>query len=334
MVIMSIIPEILINNGFEFKTLGPKHLDEIYGLINNHYMEDQNHITRLTFSKDFIYWYIKYIPTGFIVGLILNKKIVGMITALLIDMVINNNIVNIPYIDFLCIQTRIRGLGLAPLLIDELKNRLTKLNTKYALYSDNKANRMFNYICQCQEFVIPINYSKLKNIGFLAEYLKPLPLSNNQLHLMTASDIDFIIPKLNKSMEKNKIRPYFTNKNAHHFLLPKKNIVYSFVKKLNSEITDFVTVYKNYSYCLDHNKIISVAQLAFYYHETMELTELIVELLGKLSTYGFDQLIFKNIHENMNIELEKFPLCDKINYHLSGAELDVIDPSHMNIYPF
>ena len=326
--------QLMMPNECRFKTLSPKHLDEIYGLISNHYVTDEQNIIRLTYSKDFLYWYLKYIPPGFVVGLVLKRKLVGVIMALFIDMVIYGKELRIPYVNFLCLQSKIRKLGLAPLMINEMKSRLLKNKMAYALFTG--VNTVTKPFCKTNEFVVPLNYQKLKEVGFLTEELEPIPkLNRNVLHLMTTSDINSIVPKLNKSLEKFKVRPHFNEDSAHHFLLPKKNIVYSFVKRNdNNEVTDFVSVYKNYLYCLDQNKIISVAQLAFYYYETMNLTELITNLIDKLQVYKFDQLVFKDTAENTNINVTKFTTFGELNYFFYNVGIKETSPSLLCVFPF
>jgi hypothetical protein len=321
-------------DGFRFKTLGLNYLEEIYGLLNNHYIEDEQHIIRLTHSKDFIYWYLKYIPAGFIVGLTFKNKLVGLVTATFIDMVVYEKEIKVPYINFLCIQSKIRKLGLAPFLMDEIKERLCKINMTYAIFTGTKL--ITKSFCATKDFVVPINYPKLKEIGFLMEDLTLIPkLDSNPLHLMVASDIDSVVPKLNKFMEKFSVKPFFTNESAHHFLLPKKNILYSFVNRNNKgDVTDFISVYKNYLYCLEKNTVVYVAQLAFYYHETMNLTQLVANLIDKLSAYKIDQLIFKDVADNMSINITKFSTYGQLYHFFFNVSIKETSSEKLCFYPF
>lgn len=323
-------------NGFQFKTLGLSYLEEIFGLLNNHYIEDSQHIIKLVYSKDFLYWYLKHVPPGFIIGLIFKKKIVGMIAALFIDMIVCGKKIKVPYINFLCVQSKIRNLGFGLFLIDEIKERLSKIGITYALFTGLKP--ITKYFCTTKDFVIPINYPKLKEVGFLMEDENLAPLSvlnDNPLHLMNISDIDSIVSKLNKFMEKFDVKPYFTNESVKHFLLPKKNIVYSFVNRNeNGDVVDFVSVYKNYLYCLEKNKIVSVAQLAFYFHETMNLTQLVLNLIDKLSTYNIDQLVFRNMSDNMSINITKFSTREQLYYFFFNVSIKEINSSKLCFYPF
>lgn len=324
----------VLPEGFKFKTLGTNYLEEICALLTNHYTENDEHKTRLTYSRDFIYWYLKYIPEEFIVGLTYKNKLIGMITAMFIDMIIYEKKIKIPYINFLCVQTKLRNLGFGLFLINEIKKRLSKINIIYSLFTETKP--ITKPFCITKDFVIPVNYQKLKNVGFLLEDLTPIPkLDTNPLHLMLKADIKSVVPKLNNYMEKFLFKPYFTNESAQHFLLPKKNIVYSFVNRnINNEVTDFISVYKFYYYCLEKDEIVHVAQIAFYYNETMDLTQLVTYLLDKLFLYHIDQLIFKTSANNMDINITRFSTYSQLYYYFFNVATPAIDPNKICFYPF
>ena len=314
---------------FRFKTLSLAYLDEIHNLLNNHYVQDEH--VRLIYSKDFLYWFLKHTPSEYIVGLVLKNKLVGMITVSFIDMIVYSKEIRVPYINFLCIQTKLRQLNLAPALIDELKLRISKTGLSYSLFTTSK------YITQpfstTTDFIVPLNCPKLRKIEFITENINIPNPEINALNMMQKSDIESIRPRLNNFLKKFKIRPYFTNDSIGHFLLPKKNIVYSFVKRDNSQVTDFVSVYKHYLYCIEKQEMISVAQLAFYYYETMTLTELVTHLLDKLKVYGFDQFVFRNIGENEEINLTRFN-GSKLYYYFFNVNIPETIPSSLFVFPF
>ncbi|ANB50841.1 putative glycylpeptide N-tetradecanoyltransferase [Powai lake megavirus] len=321
-------------NGFSLKTLNCQHLDEIHDLLSKHYVQDQDNIIRLLYSKDFLYWYLKYVPHGFIIGLTHNCKIIGLITALFVDMIICGEKIKIPYINFLCVQSKIRYHGMAIFLMNEMKKRLLKINIMYSLFTTTK-NISFNF-SSIQEFAIPINYSKLRQVDFLVDDIPSLPIiDNNPLHLLKQSDMNIVVNKLNKFMDHLQFKPFFNQESGNHFLLPKKNIVYTFVKYNDkNEVTDMISVYKNFFYCLEKNKIISVAHLSFYFFETLSITELVFMLLDKLSKYGFDQLIFRDHLFNSDINITKFSTDSKLKYYLYNVSIKEIMPCDMCFFPF
>lgn len=323
-------------SGFEFKTLTLKYLDEIHQLLLSHYVEDEQHLIRIVYSRDFLYWYLKRIPSKLIIGLVYKNNLIGIITANIIDIIINDHQIKMPYIDLFCIQNKIRGMGLAPIMINEIKSRIIDLGFQSVLYTG--IHKITSPFCTTQDYMIPINYQRFIEIGFLEqthEIQSDLQINNNPLHLLCDEDIQIVIPKLNKFMEKYDIKPYFTIENSRNLLIPKKNIVYSFVKRnKNNDITDFINIYKHYYYCIEHKKMLSVAQLAFYYYESMDLTELVEYLLDKLQQYGFDKLVFRNFADNDKINCTKFPMQGELNYFLYGMEINQIDPDAIIFFPF
>lgn len=325
---------------FEIKTLNLKYINEIHKLIVNHYVEDEDHIVRLSYSVDFIYWYLKYIPPEYIIGLTYKNKLVGIITVVLIDMIIYNKKNKIPYIDLLCIQKKIRKIGLAKYLINEVKKRIMQSNISYGISTSSELKTTqhpeSSIFCKTEDYIIPINYKKLKKIGFLVCEMEPInSITKNPLHLVTHKDISIIVPKLNKFMERLDIKPYFTLESAKHFLLPKKNIVYSFVNyDQQNQITDFISVYINYFYCIDVKKFISVAQLAFYFYESMNISELVSLLIDKLSIYKIDQLIFRNVFNNTDINITKFSTKGVLHYYFYNMKIKEINPSQLAFFPF
>lgn len=335
-----LLPEQTLPKNFEIKTLGLKYVNEIHKLLVNHYVEDQDHIIRLSYSKDFIYWYLKYVPPEYIIGLTYKNKLVGMVTVMFMDMIIYDKKNKIPYIDLLCIQKKIRKLGLARYLINEAKKRIMCLNISYGISTSSELISTqypeSSIFCETEDYIIPINHEKLKKIGFLVCDIDKISIINkNPLHLVTQQDMTTIVFKLNKFMERLDIKPYFTLESAEHFLLPKKNIVYSYaIYNEQSQVTDFICVYINYFYCIDLNKFISVAQLGFYFYESMNLSELVSLLIDKLAIYKIDQLIFRNMFDNADINITKFSTRGNLHYYVHNMKIGKINPSCLSFFPF
>jgi glycylpeptide N-tetradecanoyltransferase len=338
------IPDFDLNlpDKFSFKTLDTSYLDQIHQLLNEHYIEDDYHTIRLTYSRDFLYWYLRTIPSGFIVGLIFKNKLVGLVTAMFIDYFINDSGLKLPYIDLLCIQTPIRNYRFSLCLINEINQRLIKNGFNYAFFttSRNPSNppqkEIIKKFCISVDHAIPIDHKHLKEVGFLTIDLDPIPiLDNNPLHFLHKSDLSFVTEKLNQSLSKYKMRPYFTLENAHHFLIPKKNIVYSFVNRNTDNVpTDFVNVYVQYYHCIEIKKDVCVANLGFYYTETMDLNQLITYLIDKLPYYGVHQLTYRNISDNLTIKHFNFETNGELNYYFSNLDVEPINNNDVSVFPF
>lgn len=326
--------ELDLPDGFELKTLNLSHLDEIFQLINNHYVRDDQLQIRTRYSKDFIYWYLTYIPPGFVIGLCYHSKLVGLITAYFLDMVVHTESMKIPCINFICLQERIRKMGMAKYLMDEMKNRLLHINLNYGFFITKK-NLTKNF-AKYGEYVIPINYTKLHQVGFLREKIQPISkLESNPLHLMSRSDIETVTPKLNHHLQKYNIRPFFTIESANHFLIPKKNIVYTFVNRNeNNIVTDLITIYIKYMHCITLNQTVSVGWIAFYFMESMSLTQLVTYLMDKVVSYDIDQLVFGELMDNMNINITRYSSYDEYYCYLYNKVIQETISTNICVLPF
>ena len=296
----------------KIKTLNIKYLDQIHNLLNHHYKEDKYQTIRHIYSKDYLYWHLKMVYKNLFIGLVYQKKLVGMVSVIVHDYNINSKNTKMAIIEFLCVQKNI--IGTEKYLLDEVKNRINQMGIKYIINNYNRGQK----IITVNDYVIPINCQKLRNINFLLEeYPEKIP-TINYLSLMKKSDLNYVIPKLNQFMKKFTFYPLFDANSGYNFLVPKKNIIYSFVKHNGYQVTDFVSVRKYYYYCQEKHTMITTAQLTYYYHETMTLTELITQLINKLKYYKFDQLIFRNWSDNNKINITRFEAHDKIDYYLDG----------------
>ena len=368
---------VVLPEGFVLKTLNLTQLDEICNFLNSNYTEQSECGIRTIFGKDYIYWYLKHILPGFIIGLTHKCKLVGFVTVLIMDIMINGTISKIPYINFLCVHYKLRKLGLAHILINHVKLTVYNSGYHYGLYVNNNDedsvsddlthsdstdtldtldalnaldsldsldalnaldsldsleensqntatvkslvnsekninNSSSNLFCRLKLYAIPINYKKLISVEFLPMDYKPIDnsiykKSVNPFHLMKESDLKSVTKKINIFMDQFKIRSHFTIDTARHFLIPRKNIIYSFVKK-NDEgvITDFISMYKSCVYSTYTKKIIYTANITYYFYETLTLTEMINLIMIKLPSYKIDQIIFNTMGNNSTINITKF----------------------------
>ena len=273
-------------------------------------------------------------------------------------MIIYGTKLHVPYINYLCVHSKLRNLGLATSLITRIRQAIVQDGFKYALYVTNiyddpsvsggdeadgsssldsldtldsldltnksdgeikvepkpskpsNQSNLLNLFCELKSYAVPINHKKLISVGFLPSNYTPdenLSVDEvNPLHLLKKSDLELVITKLNLYLDKFKIRTYFTLDMARHMLIPKKNIVYSFVKKSADDVTDFISVYKSCFYSSRCKKIIYTANITYYYYETMTLTEMVTFLIAKLPSYGIDQLNFNTMAHNENINVTKY----------------------------
>lgn len=66
----------------------------------------------------------------------------------------------------------------------------------------------------------------------------------------------------------------------------------------------------------------------------MTLTQLISYLLDKLLDYKFDQLMFKNLGSNTEINITKYGTDNKIYYHFYNLSIPKINNDDFYFYSF
>ena len=316
---------------FNFQTLSPAHLDQIVALLDSNYLTSPDDATQICYSRDYIYWHLRQVKPGLTIGLCYQKKLVGLVSCLLIPTIIDNKPVTLPYPNLLCIQFQLRKLGVVGMLIKELETRLRDFGYDTALISTSRElDRPF---VAHKSILIPINGPKLIQVGFLPEdNYNMQAITNNPLRLLKPEHIPQTCELLNNSHSHYQLRPDFNPKTVHQFLRPKKDIVYSFVKlDDHNNVTDFCSAYISRMKCRSHCDIpVVTGTLSFIVAKTVDVTSLIRMFLDKLKSYGVDQLMYQDWGENKEINVTRFTTEGDIRYYLIGRE----SVSNLVYYPF
>lgn len=299
----------MANSEITFRPLGIEYIDEIFNLLNSSYCNSK--ITQFIFSKKYLYWYLKDIPCGNIIGMVSNGKLIGITTIYPIDFIIGNNKIKISLIGLQCIHYKLQSDRILKLLTEYIHNQLKGTTYAYTQQVETEMGECF----------IPINQKKLLKLDFLTELGEDIcQYSSDQLRLLKEEDMETVSNKLIKHYENYDCRPLFNCETCQKLFLPKKHVVYSFV---TSDLSNFISVYKNFYWCPEKKIVISNAILSFCYNETLDITELMIELSKVLRKFKFDQLIIRDPRIYQNVELVKY--IGYVNYHTSIMNhLDVI----------
>ncbi|TPP56267.1 Glycylpeptide N-tetradecanoyltransferase [Fasciola gigantica] len=116
-----------------------KELQELYELLYENYVEDDDHLFRFDYSKSFLKWALQ--PPGWYpdwhVGLRVNKskKLVGFIGAMPCHLQIYEKSKRLVEINFLCVHKKLRSKRMAPVLIREVTRRVHRRGLFQALYT-------------------------------------------------------------------------------------------------------------------------------------------------------------------------------------------------------
>lgn len=301
---------------FTYITLTPGHLDQVVALLSANYAESKDDSIRLQYSKDFIYWYLRQATVS--LGLCFNSKLVGMVMCTIVSTMIHNERVDMPYPNFLCVRHELRGTKACSLLLGELKRRLKASGYDKALFSTSKVLPKDHLVYTAA--IIPINIPKLFHIGFLEDTsINHHTFDENPLKLMRPKHISQVAALLTSEYANQTLRPHFDSKIVHKTLLPKKDIVMSFVRLDGDKVVDFVSVYLFKMFAVASNTHVVTANLAFVAN-SMCLTNLIRLLVDKLKSYGIDQLMYQDWGKNSEIDITRFTVDGETRYYFEGID--------------
>lgn len=176
-------------------------------------------------------------------------------------------------INFLCVHKSLRAKRLATVLIKEVTRRVNLHDIWQALYTAGVLIPL--PISKTTYWHRSINPKKLVDVGFsslpanmpMARYVKLLKLPNETsiegLRPMAKRDVKAVHELLADYLKKFEVYLHFTPEEIEHFLIPRDNVIESFVveSKENGKITDFISFYNLPSSILKHetHKVLKVA---------------------------------------------------------------------------
>lgn len=129
-------------DGFKWDDLdlnNQEQLMELYVLLNENYVEDDDNMFRFDYSPEFLKWALQ--PSGWRkewhagVRVAKNNKLVGFISAVPAHMKIYEKQVKMVEINYLCVHKKLRAKRVAPVLIKEITRRVNLTGIFQAVYT-------------------------------------------------------------------------------------------------------------------------------------------------------------------------------------------------------
>jgi len=157
--------------GFEWCEIdvhNPVELEELYQLLNQNYVEDDDNMFRFDYSKEFLMWALtppEY-TSQYHVGVrnAKNNKLMACITGVPATMRVIEDEVKMVEINFLCVHKKLRHKRLAPVLIKEVTRRVNCNGVFQAVYTAGV--RLPKPIGVSRYFHRSLNAKKLIEMGF------------------------------------------------------------------------------------------------------------------------------------------------------------------------
>ncbi|KAJ5610516.1 hypothetical protein N7510_007235 [Penicillium lagena] len=340
--------------GFEWCTLdltNTEELKELYELLNNHYVEDDNAMFRFSYSQSFLHWALmspgwkKEWHVG--VRATKSRKLVASICGVPTELRVRGERIKVTEINFLCIHKKLRSKRLTPVLIKEITRRCYINGIFQAIYTGGII--LPTPVSSCRYYHRALDWLKLYEVGF-----SPLPHGSTKarqitknhlpnqtampgLRPMEAKDIDAVFDLLERYMRRFQLNQAFTREEIDHWLVHKDlpaqdQVVWSYVVEdpETHKITDFVSFYNLESTVIDNpkHKVVRAAYLYYYATETAftedtkalkkQLLALINDALILAKKAQFDVFNALTLHDNpLFLEQLKFGAGDgQLHFYL------------------
>ena len=351
---VSKVPIPLPNESMEFCIVdidNEKEMDEVYILLKENYVEDDDATLRFDYQKDFIKWCLKvpgYYPTWF-VGIRLKEDhaLIGFITGIPTSVKIYDRTVDVAEINFLCVRKDMRKYKLAPKLIQEVTRQVHLTGLFQAVYTSG--TELPNVIATAQYFHRPLNPKKLDVIGFstlnkrltLERALKLYKLPNTPaspgFREMEEKDVDIVTEKLNRYLTAHHdLTILFSKETIRHTFLSIDNIVKSYVVEQNGTVKAFAAFYILPSSILnsyEYDTLYVAYQYYFFHDKDIDYKIFFKDILAKAQQCNCDVFNCLNMSENGKYlaDLLFIPGDGYLKYYLYNWACPPIPPEKLNI---
>jgi len=321
---------------------------EVYVLLRDNYVEDDDSMFRFDYSIAFLRWALK--PPGYIrkwhLGVRVKSqsssgKLVGFITGIPANIQVHDATVAMTEINFLCVHKKLRSKRLAPVLIKEITRRVNKENVWQAVYTAGVV--LPRPVSECRYYHRNLNPKKLIEVGFshlgnrmtMARTIKlyKLPESTKLpgMRKMEPKDVPQVAELLTGYLKKFPLHPDFNQDEVAHWMLPRDGVMYSFVREGdNGEVNDVCSFYQLPSSILGNEKY-SLLKAAYSYWNvatSVSLVDLMTDALILAKQHDFDVFNALNVMENDKFLKDlKFGIGDGfLQYYLYNWKCPKIEP--------
>ena len=270
-------------SGFHWSNVNmsdPVQALELYNLLSQNYVEDDDELFRFDYSIDFLSWALQppEFDPNFIFGVRTDgthPKLVAFISGVPTTIQIHDHTVRVVEINFLCVHKKLRSKRLAPVLIKEITRRVNLTGIFQAVYTAGTVLPV--PISSARYYHRNLNPKKLVDVGFsrighrmtMARMVKLYKVSetpsNMGLRPMIEKDVPSVHVLLNQYLSKFSLKILFSLDEIRHWLLPRDNVINTYVI-CNSDhvVTDMISFYHLPSNILRHTETKLYAAYSFY----------------------------------------------------------------------
>jgi len=325
--------------GFTWDTLdieNAEQLKELYTLLNENYVEDDDNMFRFDYSPTFLRWAL--CPPGWksqwhcCVRVATNKKLVGFISAIPARVRIYTKEVDMVEINFLCVHKKLRSKRVAPVLIREITRRVNLEGIFQAAYTAGVV--LPRPVGTCRYWHRSLNPKKLIDVKFshlkrnmtmqrtIKLYKLPEETKISNLRPLTEADMVSGHKLLMEYLSTFDLSPLFTLEDFRHWFMPVNNVIVSYVTcdDTTGEVDNLLSFYQLPSTVVEHPRYKSLKAAYSFYNVAKKnsLTDLVHDALVIARNDNYDVFNALNLMDNGTfLEELKFGIGDgNLNYYL------------------
>ncbi|XP_061811478.1 glycylpeptide N-tetradecanoyltransferase 2 isoform X2 [Nerophis lumbriciformis] len=300
--------------GFMWDTLDLSNVDvlkELYTLLNENYVEDDDNMFRFDYSPNFLKWL---------------KRMVE--------------------INFLCVHKKLRSKRVAPVLIREITRRVNLEGIFQAVYTAGVV--LPKPVSTCRYWHRSLNPRKLVEVKFshlsrnmtlqrtMKLYRLPDSIKTGGLRPMERRDIRQVTELLQKFLRRFQLAPSMSEVEVAHWFLPQENIIDTYVVEGSSGIlTDFASFYTLPSTVMHHplHRSLKAAYSFYNVHTQTPLLDLMNDALILAKLKGFDVFNALDLMENkVFLDKLKFGIGDgNLQYYLYNWKCPPMEPDKVGL---
>lgn len=340
--------------GFEWSNvdlLDTAQSSEVYKLLTENYVEDDDNMFRFDYSESFLRWALTppHFEPDYHIGVRLTstRKLVGFITGIPQQMSVYDESKPMVEINYLCVHKKLRSKRLAPVLIKEVTRRVNLRNVWQAVYTAGvvlpkpvATTRYWHRSLQVKK-LIEVGFTRLQRNMTMMRTIKLYKLDDKPLikgiRAMQQSDVPNVHSFLMQYLSKQKLHPVFTEEEIAHWLLPRNDVIYSYVVYENDKLTGFTSFYNLPSSILGHAQHNHLKAAYSFYNvcasNKFNLTQLMNDALIFAVQEGFDVFNALDVMQNDEFfkELKFGPGDGYLQYYLYNWKCPQMKPQEVGL---
>uniref|UniRef100_A0A182P9S8 Glycylpeptide N-tetradecanoyltransferase n=1 Tax=Anopheles epiroticus TaxID=199890 RepID=A0A182P9S8_9DIPT len=342
-------------DGFTWDTMNlndPLQLKELYTLLNENYVEDDDAMFRFDYQPEFLQWALQ--PPGWKrewhcgVRVVKSGRLVGFISAIPGTLNVHRKEQRMVEINFLCVHKKLRSKRLAPVLIREITRRVNLTGIFQAVYTAGVV--LPKPVSSCRYWHRSLNPKKLIEVKFsylsrnmtmqrtIKLYKLPDQPKTPGFRKLVEADLSAVHKLLESYLQRFNLTPVFDEAEMRHWFLPQNGIIDCFVVEDPARpgtITDMVSYYTLPSTVMHHavHKYVKAAYSFYNVSTRTPWLDLMNDALISAKNLGFDVFNALDLMDNKQFLVPlKFGIGDgNLQYYLYNWRCPSMQPEDVGL---